>query len=49
MVFLSLQRFSTLKSGVNCLFLSLHFDLISVFDIIDYLGIYVEWKKYEVI
>ena len=28
---------------------TLHFDLFSVFDIIDYLGIHVEWKKYEVI
>ena len=48
--FLSLRRFSTLK--IQCslsLSLTLHFDLFSIFDIIDYLGILVEWKKYEVI
>ena len=29
--------------------LTLHFDLFSAFYIINYLGILVEWKKYEVI
>ena len=46
--FLSLRRFSTLK--IQCslsLSLTLHFDLFSIFDIIDYLGILVEWKKYS--
>ena len=47
MVFLSRQRFSTLKSGVNCLFLSILFDLFSVVDIIGFLDAHVEWKIYE--
>ena len=33
--FLSLRRFSMLKFGVNCLSLTLHFNLFSVFDIIN--------------